>query len=316
MKIVLYATYARQQIEERLREVAGDALVTVDSTSELVNELADARALFLPDFLYDKEVADAVARAPRLERIQLLTAGYNNLSMLGMRDGLTVSNAGDAYSPAVALHAVTMMLALQRQIPAMLRHQAAGKWERSFVPQMSMPEGKLAAIVGFGSIGREIARLLRPLGCRILAVNRKARPSDLADEAASIDDLDAFLPRADLIFLSLPLSAQTEGLLGAATLARCKPSALLLNVARGALVDSDALAAALESGTIAGAGLDVTDPEPLPQGHALWRAPNLIISPHVSGSAGLVGFERLAQLAAANARRFLAGDAPEHTVIP
>ena len=122
------------------------------------------------------------------------------------------------------------------------------------------------------------------------------------------------LPRADAVVLALPLDASTRHLIGAREFALCRKTAVLVNISRGGIVDTAALVEALQSGTIGGAGVDVTDPEPLPAGHPLWAAPNLLISPHVAGAAGKAGFDRLADVAAGNVQRFLAGEPPAHVV--
>jgi phosphoglycerate dehydrogenase-like enzyme len=127
--------------------------------------------------------------------------------------------------------------------------------------------------------------------------------------------LHEVLPRADAIVLALPLDGTTRHLIGAPEFALCRRTAVLVNISRGGIVDTPALVEALQGGVIAGAGLDVTDPEPLPAGHALWAAPNLLISPHLAGAAGKAGFDRLAQVAATNVERFLAGEPLAHVVM-
>jgi phosphoglycerate dehydrogenase-like enzyme len=315
MAIVLWATYAAAEIETRLRQEAGESLVVVDGPERLIAALPEAEVLVCPDFVYRDAIPTAVReKAPRLKFIQLLTQGFDNARQGGVPDGVRVANAGNAYSPSVAVHAVAMVLALCRRFPATAESKARHAWDRAPSAAAIDLDGRLAVIVGFGGIGKEVARLLRPFGARIAAVTRSARPDPLADEVVPIGRLGEVLPRADVVVLALPLDEDTRHLIGAAELAACKTSAVLVNIARGGIVDSEALAKALHAGQILGAGLDVTDPEPLPADHALWDAPNLIITPHFAGACGPIGHQRLAAAAGDNVRRFLKGEPLEHVV--
>lgn len=315
MRMVLWATFAKPELIGRLQAILGEGLTVVANAGELAGAIADADALLCGDFLYSAQVAQTVReRGKRLRWLQLLTQGYENAQANGVPWGITVTNAGEAYSPAVAMHTVALLLAVQRRFPTMLANQLKGEWSRTMSVEMTSPASATVAICGFGSIGRETARLLRAFGARAIALTRSARPHALADESLPIAELHAVLPRADAIVLALPLDASTRHLIGARELALLRKTAVLVNISRGGIVDTDALVAALQGGTIAGAGLDVTDPEPLPAGHPLWAAPNLIISPHVAGAAGKAGFERLADVAARNVERFLAGQPLAHVV--
>jgi phosphoglycerate dehydrogenase-like enzyme len=313
MHILLAATLGKGEISKRLKAVAD--LTIVDDSDALLPALAAADVLVCPDHYYSAKVAAAVrAGAEKLRCIQLLTAGYEHVQQHGVRAGITVCNAGDSFSPAVAAHAVALLLALQRRVPAMLANKARHAWDRSFAPMLITPASSVIAIVGLGSIGREVARLLKPFGPHIIGVSRRGAPHPLADEVLGPDNLAAVLQRADAIVLSLPLDAATQHLIGAKELAGCKRTAFLVNISRGAIVDSLALAEALQAGTIAGAALDVTEPEPLPADHPLWDAPNLIVSPHVAGACGPIGGQRLAQTVEDNLRRFLAGEPLRHVI--
>ncbi|MGA7611867.1 MAG: D-2-hydroxyacid dehydrogenase, partial [Xanthobacteraceae bacterium] len=227
----------------------------------------------------------------------------------GVPDGVTVTNMGDALATPVATHAVMLLLALQRLVPTFMANQGSRIWDRSISARAVIPDQSTVAVIGFGHIGREIARLLRAFGARIIAVTRSGSPHALADEAVPIEKLLDILPRADAVMVAVPLDPTTQGLFGTRTLNACKRGAFLVNIARGSIVDSFALIEALTSGVIAGAGLDVTDPEPLPKDHPLWGAPNLIISPHFAGACGRIGTQRMAAIAEDNLRRFMRGDA-------
>lgn len=314
IRLALNASLGKAEILAMLGARADVEVIWVDDVAAAVRATANVDALVCTDFFYAPELAAGVKDSPRLRWIQLLTAGYDQIKRLGARPGLTVCNAGAAYAPSVATHAVALLLALQRQIPACLRDQQAGVWERKFVGVMRTPATSTIAIVGFGPIGREIARLLQAFGATVVSVTRSARPDPLAHQAVRIDDLPDLLPRVDAIVLAAPLDETSRGLLGAAEFALCKPTAHLVNIARGAIVDQAALEAALRKGQIAGAAIDVTDPEPLPAGHSLWSAPNLILSPHCAGACGPIAGDRLARIVSDNLDRFLAAQPLEHVL--
>jgi phosphoglycerate dehydrogenase-like enzyme len=311
-KIVVRATLGKAQILARMTAIAGGRVLAVDDEAALIAGIAVAEAVTLTNPDYNAKVAAALhAAAPRVKWLQFLTAGTDALAQYGAPAGSVVTSAGDAYSPAVGAHAVSLLLALQRHFATFLANK---NWDRSVAPRMLTPAEQVIAVLGFGGIGREVARLLRSFGARIVAVTRSASPHPLADEVETIGNLPGVLARADAVVVALPLDATTQGLIGKAALAQMKPHAVLVNIARGSIVDCVALAAALKEGRIAGAGLDVTDPEPLPPGHELWSAPNLIITPHVAGACGPLAGVRLAAVAGDNLARFIAGQPLAHIV--
>ncbi len=316
MKILLNASLGKAELLKRLGERVGADIVWIDDADAAAREIATADAMICPDHFYSPALAAAVkASATRLRWIQLLTAGYDHVRKNGARPGVAVCNAGAAYAPAVATHAIALLLALQRNIPACVDNKARHAWDRGFTANITTPATSTVVVVGLGPIGREIARLLKAFGSRVIGVTRSARPDPLVDEVARVADLHAILPRADALVLALPLDESSRRLVGAAEFALCKPSAFLVNIARGAIIDQTAFAAALRKGLIAGAGIDVTDPEPLPPEHPLWDAPNLLISPHCSGACGPVAGERLATVVVENLKRFMDGQPLEHVVL-
>ena len=307
---MLWATFGKADLAVRLKAIGGSEVAVADDAAGALRALPDAEALLCQDFLYTPQLKDA---GKRLKWVQLLTAGYDHAKRVGVAPGVTVTNAGDAFAPSVAAHAVALLLALQRGLPTVLANQARRAWDRSHAQRVTTPAGQTIAIIGFGGIGREIARLLRGFGARIVAVTRSGRPHALADESHPVADLAAVLPRADAVMLALSLDGSSRGLIGARELALCKPTAMLVNIARGAVVDPVALADALGKGIIAGAGLDVADPEPLPPEHPLWRAPNLILTPHYAGACATLD-GRIADVVGGNLQRFLAGQPLQHVV--
>jgi phosphoglycerate dehydrogenase-like enzyme len=271
--------------------------------------------LICPDNFYSARLADAVRRdAPKLAFIQLLTAGYDHAKRQGVPAHVTLCNAGAAYAASVATHAIALLLALQRHIPTALANKTRHAWDRAFTPQLTMPAASTVIVIGLGPIGREIARVLRAFGARVIGVTRRGLPDAVTDEVMASSALHGALPRADAIVIAAPLDDSTRHLIDARALAACKKTAVLVNVARGGIVEPRALEVALRSGAIAGAGLDVTDPEPLPPNDPLWDAPNLIITPHCAGASGQASGERLADLVCANLARFMGGETLQHVV--
>lgn len=316
MRVVLWGSFGKAEIERNLGGLDAVDLVVADNKEQAVAALGDAEALVLSGNFYDADLAETVREgAPRLRWIQLLTAGYETLQNHGVPDRVMVSNAGDAWSPAVAEHVMTLLLTMVKRVPDIVDNHRNHGWERGYSAQMVSLDGMTLVIVGYGSIGRAVAARARPFGMRVIGLSRSARPDPGADEVLPMTALHDALGQADAILLSLPLSNETRHLMNRDSFAACKKGALLVNIARGDLIDNAALIEALQSGRIGGAGLDVAAPEPLPSDNPLWDAPNLIVSPHVAGSSGVRGRERLAGFVSANVQRFLAGETPDALVM-
>jgi len=313
MQIVLFTQ--NQIIHRRLAETLGDALVPAGDEAAVFKALPTADGFIVAMQDYSDQIGRAVVQAGRLKWVQLLSAGFDRVQKHGVPQGAVVSNAGDALTPSVATHAVSLALAVQRAFPAMAQAQARGEWARDMQSRMTTPAEATCLIVGFGSIGKEVARLMRPFGARVVGVSRSGTASPLADEIITDAQLRDYLPQADTIILAVPLDDKTRGLLGREELALCKKSVVIVNIARGGVIDTEALADALVTGAIGGAGLDVTDPEPLPPGHRLWKAPNLLISPHAAAACGPLLYKRIADVACANVERFLRGEAVQNVVM-
>jgi phosphoglycerate dehydrogenase-like enzyme len=217
------------------------------------------------------ELLDAL---PRLRLVQLMSAGAEKF-VGRLPERITLCNARGAHTPSTAEWAVTAMLAAQRGIPHFTRQQDAGRWaprtEHSLV-------GARVLVVGAGDIGRTIGRMIAGFDVEITWVARTAR-----EGVHAFGELPRLLPHADVVVLIVPVTPETTGMVDAAFLAAMKDDALLVNAARGVVVDTDALVAELSSGRLR-AALDVTEPEPLPAGHPLWTVPNLLLTPHVGGA--------------------------------
>jgi phosphoglycerate dehydrogenase-like enzyme len=227
---------------------------------------------------------DGVVRQGRLRWIQSSAAGMDHcLAPSVVASDIVVTSASGVLSDQVAEHTVALVTAWFRSLPVFFRAQQTREFIRRPTRDLT---GSTVGIVGLGGVGRRLAELLLPFRTRIMATDMFPVEKPEGVEALwPADRLDDLLARSDVVVLSLPLNATTRGLIGAAALARMKPEALLVNVARGSLVDTADLGAALRSGRPAGAVLDVTDPEPLEPDSDLWDMPRVIITPHVGGQA-------------------------------
>ena len=222
---------------------------------------------------------------------------------------IVLTSSKGPMGPMVAEHALALMIALARDLPGFARSQAAHRWDtRTDAPPMVDLFGKTVLILGVGAIGGHLARICRAgLGMRVLGLARARRDNPHVDRYVEPADLHAALGQADFVALCMALTAETRGIIDAAALAAMRPTAFLINVARGGLVDDGALVAALQAGTIAGAGLDTVAVEPLPEGSPLWAMPNVVITPHLaSKSDGAPG--AVAAFLRENIRRFAEGE--------
>lgn len=273
--------------------------ITAQSLAERLAQTG-AQALVLRG---SKPVSAAVLRAaPALRIVAKNGAGVDSVDLAAARDqGVAVAVALAANAPAVAEHALALMLALMRQLPQLDAQVRAGGWAGSNWQGRDF-RGSTVGIVGYGAIGRATAQLAAALGAKVLVL----RPAGQAGDFDCEPDLCQLLPRVDILSLHCPLTEQTRGLIGANELALLRPGSLLINTARGPVVDEAALLAALESGHLGGAGLDTFDIEPLPQGHPLARLPQVLLTPHVAGVTRQAAL-RVATLTAANILDHLAG---------
>jgi phosphoglycerate dehydrogenase-like enzyme len=318
MKAVMRARLGAAAIAAQLEQVPGVELIAVETEDELAAAIPDAELLLLPDSHYPATTAQILKeRAKKLSWIQLLSAGYDAVGRHGYPDNVVVTNAGPAFAPAVATQALGLLLGIQRQIPILLADQKRHEWDKGGArDRVAAPIDSTIAVLGFGYIGSEIGRLLQAFGAHVVALTRSAKPHPHADESLSINQLHTVLPRADAVIVALAASPETRHLIGAPEFALMKRGAVIVNIARGYIIDGEALGKALRDGTIAGAGLDVTEPEPLPPDNQLWDAPNLIIAPHMAGAPGSVTAKRLAQVVKDNVIRHLKGEPLAHIVTP
>lgn len=277
---------------------------------ELVSEPSPTVELVVLGTELMRELPGLIERLPGL-RVALSVFAGVDLLLPRIPERVVVASATGAHDIGVSEWILTVILAMRRRLPELLEFQRAGSWERNIndstasgpspLPQIDDLDGDTALILGHGSIGRAVARRLAPFGVRVVGIARHAR-----EDAEPPEALPRLLPEADIVVVLLPLTPQTERIVDADFLARMKPGALLVNAGRGRCVDTDALVAALHAGRVR-AALDVTDPEPLPDGHPLWSAPNVLITPHIAG--GVSEWQaRAYRIAGEQIRRYAAGE--------
>ncbi|MFC8508916.1 2-hydroxyacid dehydrogenase [Streptomyces sp. NPDC057411] len=270
-------------------------------------------AFYVVPYMKGEEIAvRPLAGMTSVRAVQTLSAGIDHVTpgLGALRPGVRLCNARGVHEASTAELTLALILASLRGIPGFVRGQDAEEWRAGFYPALA---DKSVLIVGYGSIGAAIEDRLAPFECaRVVRVARSARATERGP-VHPLTELPALLPEADVVVLSTPLTPQTRHLADAGFLARMKDGALLVNVARGPVVDTAALLKETESGRIT-AALDVTDPEPLPAGHPLWHAPGVLVSPHVGGSTSAF-MPRAKRLLAAQLTRFAAGEELANVVL-
>ncbi len=283
---------------------------------ELLRWVAGAEGLIttLEDRV-DAELMDAAG--PGLKVIAQYAVGVNNIDLEAARArGIRVTHTPGVLTEATADLAFALLLAAARRVPEGDRFVREGRWKCWLPTGFLGPEvhGATVLVVGFGRIGQAFARRARGFGMRILYTSRTPKPEAEAELGARRVALDEALPEADFVSLHVPLTPETDRLFNRERLSGMKPGAVLVNTARGRVVDTEALVEALVEGPLFAAGLDVTDPEPLPPDHPLARLENVVLTPHV-GSAGLRTRERMAAMVAENLLAVLAGGEPPNPVV-
>jgi phosphoglycerate dehydrogenase-like enzyme len=258
---------------------------------------ADSVEIVIPPFPVSRPDLSQLGELPKLRLIQLLSAGAEKV-IPWVPPGVTLCTARGAHDDVVAEWVLSVVLAQLHDLPRFVRSQQEGRWDFTLTGELA---GKTVLILGYGSIGAAVARRLAGFDVRVLPVARSAREG--VHGIASLPDL---LPQSDVVVLLVPVTPSTERMVDAAFLARLPDGALVVNAARGAIVDTGALLAELTSGRLR-AALDVTDPEPLTAGHPLWSAPGLLLTPHVAGAGGKPMARALA-IAKAQLIRYAAGE--------
>jgi phosphoglycerate dehydrogenase-like enzyme len=303
---VPYAGHA--EAERRLGRIpAGIDLDFYRADGDAVPDTVGEVAFYVLPYMKGTGVLEKVGEMARLQVVQTLTAGYEEFLPL-VPPTATLCNAAGLHDTSTAELAVALTLASGRHLDDFARNQSAGAWRFAFGRALA---DQRVLIIGYGRIGAAIERRLH--GFEVASITRVARrPRPGPPEVHPVGELHRLLPEADVAILIAPHTPETERMIGARELALLPDGALLVNVARGKLVDTDALVAEVSTGRIR-AALDVTDPEPLPAGHPLWRQPGVLISPHVGGASSAFA-PRADRLIAAQLTRFAAGQPLDNVV--
>ena len=308
------AIRAPEDMSQQLRQAFPQLdIIDVATAEELAERAPDADAVI---GFCNQDVFEA---ADKLVWIQIFTAGAERcVSLEAVRSGrVLVTNMQKMSSPVLGEHAIAMVMALARGLVSHGKAMEAGEWRRRspVTDRMQTVAGKTLLVVGLGGIGTEVARRGAALGMRVTATRRSSRSGpEFVDHVGLSSELHALAAEADFIVNALPLTPETTGLFDAEFFAAAKRGTIFVSVGRGASTVTGDLIDALESGQVGGAGLDVTDPEPLPADNPLWRMDNVIITPHVAGVGG--SRDRHVVLLRENLRRFIAGDALYNVVDP
>jgi phosphoglycerate dehydrogenase-like enzyme len=300
---------------ESLAEVApGVELVFVENAAAVVEHLNGA------DAVLGALDASIVNSGQSLRWVQLSSAGVERfLAIPGLRESdITITNAQRIFATGGAEHVIGMMFMLSRRLHTALQLQKAHEWNITPLTgpnpysgagsELMEMRGRTMLVVGLGGIGTEVARIAHGIGMRVTATRNSSREGpDYVDYVGLSSELHELATEADVIVNSVPLTPATEGMFDRAFFAKTKPTAFFINIGRGKTVDQEAMIEALKSGRLAGAGLDVTEPEPLPAGHELWDLPNVIITPHIGGDSEQ-HMNRMFLVFRENLRRFVAGE--------
>ena len=311
MKLVCYDPHARRndiaQAMKAFPDIAFARPVTIEA---LAQDLAGADILLTSNRAYEEDAARIIRdHGTSLRWIQFTTSGLDKAIGFGLPSGLIVTNAAGLRAFSVAEHALFLMLALMRQSRIADQGQREEQWVRDAItPAMDNLAGKHALIIGVGAIGQEIARKAKAFDMQITGLSRSTAPLPHFDHMRPRRDLLNAISQADMVVMAANYEAETHEMMNHAAFAAMKPTAHFINIARGALVEENALIAALEQYKIAGAGLDVTMIEPLPQGHKLYTLSNVVLTPHVAGAGSQGTGAGMGKILSDNLRLWLKGE--------
>ncbi|MFZ0821060.1 MAG: D-2-hydroxyacid dehydrogenase [Candidatus Acidiferrales bacterium] len=288
-------------IADLRRSAPPNVQIVAPSLSQLGAELADADALITPQL-----TLDMLHAAKRLKWIHILNAGVEGVAPVLKGTDITLTNLKVVLGPEVADHAMALLLSLTRGLYQTI---PARRWERPRgFDQLTELRGKTAVIIGVGGVGTQIAERASAFGMTIIGVDPKdAAPSPAVKQMVKPAQMDTVLPLADVVFITVPETPATKGMMGATQFREMKQGAYFIAVSRGAVYSMDALVEVMTSHHLAGAGLDVAEPEPLPSNHPIWKFENVVITPHIAGASD-VAIARVLELLRENIRHFAAGE--------
>ena len=301
VKKILVTGLPDAAIAELKTSAPPDVQIVAVAPNQVISEIADADALITP-----KITSEQVHAAKHLQWVQILNAGAEESLPALKGTDITVTNFKVVLGPEVADHAMALLLSLTRGLYQTI--PARGHWQiPRGIAQVTELNGKTAVVLGVGGVGTQLAQRAHAFGMAVTGVDPKdAAPPAFIQKLVKPDQLDAVLPQADVLFVTVPETPATKGMIGAAQFAEMKRGAYFICVSRGTIYSTPALVSALESRQLAGAGLDVTDPEPLPADHPLWKFENVVITPHIAGASNSAQ-ARVMELLRDNIRLFAAG---------
>jgi phosphoglycerate dehydrogenase-like enzyme len=293
---------------QQLQQAFPNLRIVAASADGWARELADA------DAVVGSVSPEQFSKAKKLKWIHLTSAGVEKAVFPELvKSDVVLTNAKGVYGPQISDHAFALLLTLTRNMNHWRQVQETQEWPRGREGMVELA-GKTAVVIGVGAIGGNIAQRAHGFGMRVVGVDiRDIPPSNVLEKVVRPDRLHSVLPEADVVFIAAPHTPKTEGMMGADEFNLMKKGSYYISMSRGKITDTAALVKALDEGRLAGAGLDVTDPEPLPKGHSLWKFPNVVITPHISGGSDHLN-ERQRTLLMENLERFAKGEALRNAV--
>lgn len=288
------------------------------SAAELAPLMPDTDILFVNNQSYTPEVARVVLpNCGRLKWIQFATVGIDGARRSGLPENVVMSNVRGLRTGILAGHAVALMLGAMRGFRRYEKFRARREWGRlEMFPHILTPDGGTLVIVGLGEIGRDVARKAKGFDMHVIGVSRGAIAEGCVDEVVPRERLHAVLPRADAVLIAMSYDDSIRHFMGAAELALMKPTAVLVNISRGGVIDEAAMISALQAKRIAAAAIDVTEVEPLPPDSPLWDMENVLLTPHLGGRGGEAQKQHLSEILADNITRFMKGAALYNQIAP
>jgi phosphoglycerate dehydrogenase-like enzyme len=305
---VVVGSLLTPELQQRFRASIPQASIAFYDHDEVANNIADAEVVIAWGL-----TSEHLASASKLKWVQTISAGVDRIDGKTLRErGIPLTNSSGIHAPNIAEHIIAMMLSFARQLPHYVTKQQEHEWDRKWGREDGLSAFEVTdqtmLVVGLGKIGEALAVRSKGLQMRVLGTRRRLGIERMSavDELFPLSELKARIGEADHVAITLPLTAETRGMFDAEVLRAMKPGAYLYNIGRGPIVDQDMLIELLKSGHLGGAGLDVTTPEPLPADSELWDLPNVILTPHSSGSSPKL-WERATTLWIENMQRFIGG---------
>lgn len=314
----MIVTLATPIAEEALTRSIGEACnaeIRVCGMEDIAECAPAGDVLVLPGMWYSPAVATALADpSSRCRHVQFLSAGYDRLDEAPRPPDVRFARVVGLWGTVTAEHAMALILALTRRLPDAMAAQSTREWRDCLRSSMTTIEGASVAIIGTGEVGSAISTRLRCFGADVIGISRTGAPNCAFTQTLTIDRAGPALAVSDIVVIAVPYTSETAAMVDGQFFDGLKRGALFVNISRGGVVDQLALHAALANAHLAGAAIDVTEPEPLPSDNPLWAAPNLLITPHVGGGAAPRFYEHLAAYVAGNCARWYAKELPNGAI--